>query len=55
MTSGSKARQQATWASGDYSVVAARIVLVSEQLVDSCDLRAGWHVLGVAAATGTRR
>ena len=47
-----KAKQQTTWASGDYSVVAARIVLVSEQLVDSCDLRAGWHVLDVAAGNG---
>ena len=29
-----KVRQQNTWASGDFSVVAARIVLVSEQLAD---------------------
>src|SRR3954465_13372470 len=30
-----KTRQQKTWASGDFSVVASRIVLVSEQLADS--------------------
>ena len=49
---GLKARQQQTWASGDFSMIAARIVLVSEQLVDSCDLRAGWRVLDVAAGNG---
>ncbi|HEX6919561.1 MAG TPA: SAM-dependent methyltransferase, partial [Actinomycetes bacterium] len=37
-----KARQQRTWASGDFAVVAGRIVLVSEQLADAADLRAGW-------------
>jgi ubiquinone/menaquinone biosynthesis C-methylase UbiE len=47
-----KAKQQSTWSSGDYSMVAARIVLVSEQLVDVCDLRAGWTVLDVAAGNG---
>ena len=30
-----KARQQKTWASGDYAVVASRIVLVSELLADA--------------------
>jgi ubiquinone/menaquinone biosynthesis C-methylase UbiE len=47
-----KSRQQATWASGDFSMVAARIVLVAEQLADSCDLRAGSQVLDVAAGNG---
>ena len=42
-----KVKQQQTWASGDFSVVAARIVLVSEQLADSADLRAGSLVLDV--------
>ena len=46
------AKQQATWSSGDYSMVAARIVLVSERLVDACDVRAGWTVLDVAAGNG---
>jgi SAM-dependent methyltransferase len=47
-----KARQQATWASGDYHAVAARIALTSEHLADSADLHAGWHVLDVAAGSG---
>jgi ubiquinone/menaquinone biosynthesis C-methylase UbiE len=47
-----KTRQQQTWASGDFSMVAARIVLVSEALIDSCDLRAGCEVLDVAAGNG---
>ena len=38
-----KARQQA-WASGDFAVVAARIVLVAEHLCDTADLQAGWRV-----------
>src|SRR5262249_2567329 len=47
-----KAKQQATWSSGDYSMIASRIVLVSERLVDACDLRAGWTVLDVPAGHG---
>ena len=47
-----KQRQQQTWASGDYGAVAARIVLVAEQLCDSADLHAGWRVLDVATGTG---
>ena len=47
-----KARQQQTWASGDFSVVASRIVLVSELLADRADLRAGWRVLDVACGNG---
>lgn len=47
-----KARQQKTWASGDYGVVASRIVLVSEQLADQAELRAGWRVLDVACGNG---
>ena len=47
-----KAKQQQTWASGDFSVVAARIVLVSEQLAESADLRAGSQVLDVACGNG---
>jgi ubiquinone/menaquinone biosynthesis C-methylase UbiE len=46
------AKQQKTWSSGDFSVVAARIVLVSEQLADSADLRPGWRVLDVACGNG---
>ncbi len=47
-----KAKQQQTWASGDFSVVASRIVLVSEKLVDHADLRPGWQVLDVACGNG---
>lgn len=47
-----KQRQQATWASGDFSVVAARIVYQAEQLVETADLQAGWRVLDVATGSG---
>ena len=47
-----KARQQQTWASGDYSAVASRIVLVSELLAEAADLHAGWRVLDVACGNG---
>jgi SAM-dependent methyltransferase len=47
-----KQRQQAAWASGDFAVVAARIVLVAEHLCDTADLRAGWRVLDVATGSG---
>jgi SAM-dependent methyltransferase len=47
-----KQRQQQTWASGDFSAVGARIVLVAEQLCDSADLHAGWRVLDVATGSG---
>ncbi|MFL6240337.1 MAG: class I SAM-dependent methyltransferase [Actinomycetes bacterium] len=47
-----KTRQQQTWASGDFAVVASRIVLASELLADSADLHAGWRVLDVACGNG---
>ena len=47
-----KARQQQTWASGDYHAVAARINYSAEHLVDSADLHAGWRVLDVATGSG---
>src|SRR5437867_11575646 len=47
-----KQRQQQTWASGDFAVVAARIVLVAEQLCDTAELHAGWRVLDVATGSG---
>jgi ubiquinone/menaquinone biosynthesis C-methylase UbiE len=47
-----KQRQQQTWASGDFSMVGARIVLVAEQLCDHADLHAGWRVLDVATGSG---
>jgi ubiquinone/menaquinone biosynthesis C-methylase UbiE len=47
-----KERQRWTWASGDYSTIAARIVIMAEQLVASAGLRAGDAVLDVATGTG---
>ena len=47
-----KARQQTTWASGDYAEIATLIVPVAERLVDAADLRAGWTVLDVASGSG---
>jgi ubiquinone/menaquinone biosynthesis C-methylase UbiE len=47
-----KKRQQATWAAGDFSVVASRIVLQAEQLCESADVQAGWRVLDVATGSG---
>ena len=47
-----KARQQQTWASGDYTAVASRIVLVCELLAETADLHAGWRVLDVACGNG---
>jgi ubiquinone/menaquinone biosynthesis C-methylase UbiE len=47
-----KQRQRATWASGDFHAVGARIVLTAEELCDAADLRAGWRVLDVATGSG---
>src|SRR6476469_2345601 len=47
-----KRRQQATWASGDFSVVAARIVYQAEHLCEPADVKAGWRVLDVATGSG---
>jgi SAM-dependent methyltransferase len=46
------ARQKQVWGTGDYSVVAARIQIISETLCDSADLRAGSRVLDVAGGSG---
>ena len=47
-----KDRQRRTWGSGDYAAVAARIVLIAEQLAEAADLRAGETVLDVATGSG---
>lgn len=47
-----KARQQLTWASGDYGAIATTIVPIAEQLCETVDLRAGALVLDVACGTG---
>ena len=47
-----KGRQQNTWASGDFSVVASRIVFQAEHLCETADIQAGWRVLDVATGSG---
>jgi ubiquinone/menaquinone biosynthesis C-methylase UbiE len=47
-----KARQKATWASGDYAVVGTTLQIVGETLAEAADLRAGQRVLDVAAGNG---
>jgi SAM-dependent methyltransferase len=47
-----KARQRATWASGDYSFVGTTLQGVGEALSETLDLRAGERVLDVAAGNG---
>ncbi len=47
-----KARQQQTWATGDFAVVGSLILIVSEHLCEAVDLRAGWDVLDVATGSG---
>jgi SAM-dependent methyltransferase len=47
-----KAKQQATWASGDFAEIATLIVVVAERLADAADLRAGSSVLDVATGSG---
>ncbi len=47
-----KARQQATWASGDFAVIGTTLQIVGEQLAESVDLRAGERVIDIAAGNG---
>ena len=47
-----KAKQQATWASGDFSVIGTTLQIVGESLCEAVDLRAGSRVLDVAAGNG---
>jgi ubiquinone/menaquinone biosynthesis C-methylase UbiE len=49
---GLKAKQQKTWASGDYGAVAANIHPIAEELVQAADLSAGATVLDVASGSG---
>jgi ubiquinone/menaquinone biosynthesis C-methylase UbiE len=49
---GLKAKQQKTWASGDYGAVAALIQPISDKLVEAADLSAGSRVLDVGTGTG---
>ncbi|MFN8623604.1 MAG: methyltransferase domain-containing protein [Chloroflexota bacterium] len=47
-----KARQQQTWASGDYGHIGVRLQLVGELLAEAVEVDAGEHVLDVAAGNG---
>lgn len=47
-----KAKQQATWATGDYSVVGTTLQIVGEQLCETIGLAPGSRVLDVAAGNG---
>lgn len=47
-----KARQHATWASGDYSVIGTTLQIVGESLAEAVDIRGGERVLDVAAGNG---
>ncbi|MGZ8695368.1 MAG: class I SAM-dependent methyltransferase [Gaiellaceae bacterium] len=47
-----KQKQQKTWSSGDFSVIAGLIERVADDLVDAADLHAGWRVLDVATGSG---
>src|SRR6185436_15526681 len=49
---GLKSRQQATWAAGDFAVIGTTLQIVGETLCEAMDLRAGQHVLDVAAGNG---
>jgi SAM-dependent methyltransferase len=47
-----KAKQQATWASGDFAVIGTTLQIVGEALAEAVDVRAGERVLDVAAGNG---
>jgi len=47
-----KAKQQATWASGDFGIIGTTLQIVGETLCEAVDLRSGSKVLDVAAGNG---
>jgi ubiquinone/menaquinone biosynthesis C-methylase UbiE len=47
-----KNKQQLAWSSGDYAVIGTTLQIVGESLCEALDLRAGEHVLDVAAGNG---
>ena len=47
-----KARQNATWSSGDFGIIGTTLQIVGESLCEAVDLRAGSTVLDVAAGNG---
>lgn len=47
-----KERQQEAWASGDYAMIGAKLVVVSEELCEAVDLHPRRQVLDVATGSG---
>ena len=47
-----KARQQATWASGDFALIGTTLQIVGELLAEAADVRAGERVVDIAAGNG---
>ena len=47
-----KARQQTTWAAGDFGIIGTTLQIVGESLCEAIDLRSGSKVLDVAAGNG---
>jgi SAM-dependent methyltransferase len=47
-----KARQQITWASGDFAVVGTTLQIVGEMLAEAADVCAGERVIDIAAGNG---
>ena len=47
-----KAKQQATWASGDFAIIGTTLQIVGESLAEAADICAGERVLDVAAGNG---
>lgn len=47
-----KARQHATWSSGDFAVIGTTLQIVGETLAEAVDLRAGERVIDIAAGNG---
>src|SRR5262245_48179015 len=47
-----KKQKQQTWATGDYAILGSRLVIVSELLCETVDLRANHRVLDVATGHG---
>jgi ubiquinone/menaquinone biosynthesis C-methylase UbiE len=47
-----KTRQQAMWASGDFSIIGTTLQIVGESLCEAIDLEAGTSVLDVACGNG---
>lgn len=45
-------RQQQTWATGDFNVIALSVIAASEQLVEAANPRPGQRVLDVACGSG---